>query len=729
LAPVFTYAFAREVGRSRLASLLAGLSFTYGGLMLSGIGINGMLSNAVMWLPLVLIGIERARTRPFIPSLLLATAGYLMSVLTGIGQGFVYVGGLALAYAVFAVLFPRKSWEAASWTDWRRWKPLAVIIGAVALAAGVAAFQILETLQAAKSSVRGVLSYEQFSDGSFLFSMALDSWLQPIYPHADVTLNIAPLAVGLALAAVGLSVRHPLREPSIWFWLVIAVMAWLLIMGKYTPLNNLFYHIPFLNRFRVPCRHSFELTFSIAILGAYGWDLIASSIAGWKQSISAWSQRVGTAVGILCLLLVAAVGAWWWSIFRNSELDPHISPKVLNYDYLGWKAAFTFLVFVALWRASRLSSDRWRLGLLGILIAFACFFEPFIMITRWNSFSFVPAGRFSASAPTTLLLKQYQPEQNRVYTQINPFAESQSAHPTHESGNLTALARLHNVSGYDPLIQERYSRALNDSSWENFNRDPYLQENPELFEQNSSVLDLLNTSFVVSLSNPNNETVQLVNKHGIAFAVNDILADIKSYCPTSMTGLKAEGDTLALVTTLGNSGDIANGEIVGKILVHTEDGRTIERQLKAGIDTAELAHERPDVRPRIRHDLAPVFDSYSGDDENENYTFRYLARINLGERVRIKHVDLIKAPINAGLGLWKASVYDSASRRSIPLFRQISEKNWETIFRNDRVLIRRNLRPLPRAWLVTDAVAVSKFEAWATIRGQSNLPFDPRRTA
>src|SRR2546423_13922120 len=37
LSPIFTYAYAREVGRSRLASLLAGLAFAYGGLFLGAI--------------------------------------------------------------------------------------------------------------------------------------------------------------------------------------------------------------------------------------------------------------------------------------------------------------------------------------------------------------------------------------------------------------------------------------------------------------------------------------------------------------------------------------------------------------------------------------------------------------------------------------------------------------------------------------------------------------------
>jgi len=104
LSPLFTFAYAREIGRSWTASLLAGLSFGYGGLMASPIGLNGMLSNAVMWMPLVLIALERSRRRRFMSCLLLATGAYTMSVLTGIGQGFVYSGIVAALYAAFLAL-------------------------------------------------------------------------------------------------------------------------------------------------------------------------------------------------------------------------------------------------------------------------------------------------------------------------------------------------------------------------------------------------------------------------------------------------------------------------------------------------------------------------------------------------------------------------------------------------------------------------------------------------
>src|SRR5262249_18356359 len=84
LAPDFIYAYLRVVGGGWVASLRGGLSFAYGGMMAGGLNYNGMFGNAVTWTPLLLIAVERARTRPLIPCLIGAAAAYAMSVLTGL---------------------------------------------------------------------------------------------------------------------------------------------------------------------------------------------------------------------------------------------------------------------------------------------------------------------------------------------------------------------------------------------------------------------------------------------------------------------------------------------------------------------------------------------------------------------------------------------------------------------------------------------------------------------
>src|SRR5437764_6889236 len=145
LAPAFTYAYLRTLKRSPLAALVGALTFGYGGMMASPLANNGLLTNACMWLPLLLIAIERARHRRFAPCLLLGACAYTMSVLTGIGQGFLYTGLLATAYAGFLVFRPDGANDAhtdqsrMSFVDRWRFTPLLVAGGSLLLAAGVAA--------------------------------------------------------------------------------------------------------------------------------------------------------------------------------------------------------------------------------------------------------------------------------------------------------------------------------------------------------------------------------------------------------------------------------------------------------------------------------------------------------------------------------------------------------------------------------------------------------------
>jgi hypothetical protein len=203
LSSIFTYAYLRELGRGHIASLLGGLVYGYGGFLLSPIGLTGVHANSALWLPLVLIGVERAQKRSFLPCLLLTTGAYTMSVLAGSGQIFIYVGLLAVAYGIFLGIFPTidNESEPAGRPTWRRWRPLAVISGSMILSAGLAAFQILETWTSVKLSVRRAYPYQYFTEGSFPFKLAWRSLLEPLGNYWDSSTFAPLLAVCLAIVA------------------------------------------------------------------------------------------------------------------------------------------------------------------------------------------------------------------------------------------------------------------------------------------------------------------------------------------------------------------------------------------------------------------------------------------------------------------------------------------------------------------------------------------------
>jgi hypothetical protein len=558
LAPAFTYAFARETGRSPLAALLAALAFTYGGMMTSRLGVTGLRTNGVMWLPLLLIAIERARNSRFAACLLAATAAYTMSVLNGDGQCFVYVGLLAAAYALIdpaRALFNarregshslaegsrsladtrRERWRALR--SWETWRPFAVALGAIMLAAGVAAYQIFETLRAARRSVRAALGYAVFSEGAFSMSESLRSLVAPPYHLIEVTTYVAPLA--LALAVVGSLVSWRRRDARGVFWIIIACLSFVLMLGEATPLNRLVYHLPVLNRFRYPSRHTFEWSFSVAMLAARGFDALtvahAPRVLRWHMlSLRAFGSRArGLAVGWLLVASCALTGFLWWrdAMRRTPQpltgLDMGLIPAQPEASYLVWKLAFTLLAALALLvalaaqRGARADAARdaatnaatetrgvstWslraRAALLACALGLACLVEPFILCSHiWFPFA-RSAAEFAEVPHAIRLLQSSPPEQHRVYTRVNLFVVGYPRRPPLDLPNVTALRGLQNVAGYEQFVLERFSRALGNVGADAVNPRYDVRGSPDatLFAPSSRVLDLLNTSFVVTFA-------------------------------------------------------------------------------------------------------------------------------------------------------------------------------------------------------------------------------------
>ena len=755
LSPIFTYAYARETGRSRTAALLAGLAFGYGGMMCSAISFNGALTNSLMWLPLLLIPIDRAARRAgrLVPLLVAATAAYAMSVLNGHGQSMLYTGLLAAAYGLYLSLFPPpvvggtpEETNATNVTgdtgayhrrrpvarfDRGRWRPLCVALCALIMSAGIGAFQILETMRAARRSVRSVLTYEAFSTGSFSLKNFLGSVVAPLYHFTDVTAYVPPLVLLLAASTCVASLlrRRETTDTRLYFWLGVAVVAWLLMLGSNTPLHQVVYRTPLLNKFRVPSRHTFEWTFALAVLAAYGWDALDARRGETRRLLRGRRLVVELVLVVLLIAAGVAVGFYWWTA---TQAKPQIGTiwytSLPESAYLLWKAAFTACTFLLIWRSWRLGSGRLRQGLLMAGIALACFVEPSIGFSRWIGELLLTAERFSVVSPTTRFLQNYPPEQNRVYTRVQLYTEEFTPAPRIDGTNLSALRGLQNVAGYEPLIFERYSRALGGVSMDGVTPRAGYARNNDLFQARSRVLDLLNTKHVVSFSSLGTVEEPLVYREGIAFSPSDMLSTLSPGSSLTLAGGAGESDTFAVVTSLSNSITVRQGTPVARVRFYLSGARFVERDIRAGIETAEWAHERTDVRSIIQHTLAPIFEAHPGDESDSFKAHRYLAILPLGTRGRVEKIEIESLTEGAALAVWKATLYDSAGKSATPLSPTAAE-SWETVYLKDNTLILENRRALPRAWLVTAAEAVDGEEALRRIRGESAHAFDPRRTA
>jgi hypothetical protein len=116
----------------------------------------------------------------------------------------------------------------------------------------------------------------------------------------------------------------------------------------------------------------------------------------------------------------------------------------------------------------------------------------------------------------------------------------------------------------------------------------------------------------------------------------------------------------------------------------------------------------------------------------------------LGGKHVINRVSIKKAPNTAMLKVWKASLHNSDTKKSVALnmadqaekMSKMSKVNellppgrWKEVHSTSDTIVFRNERALPRAWLVGDVRTVGAEEALKTITGESDGDFDPRRTA
>jgi len=741
LFPCFIYAYAREIKRSRTASILAALTFGFGGAMISPLSYNGLHPNSLMWLPLVLIALERSRKGRFISCLLGATAAYAMSVLTGYGQGFVICGFVALFYGAFLVVATRPVAapdSAAGWRNWRHWQawqPLIISGGAIAFSAGIAAFQILETLRAQRRSIRSHLTFDLFSFGSYSFAGALRAFYLPLYYHLEVSGYVTPLALALAGIAFLAAIRSAERDWRVFFWAGVAICGFVLTLGENTPVFALLFHLPPFNLFRGAGRHGFELTLAVSLMAAHGWDTVEASILRRKRRdtlVTAVNKKwLRLTIVLAGSALLCFSGLLW---IRNSmsipigEREVYYYPPTAGLSYYAiWKSVFTILTLTTVWQAGKLWHTKSRVGIQVFVIACACFFEPAIMAARWWWPTIKPATRFSAASPTTRLLMQYSATGNRVYSYVYPFIEEYFSPPRLEPANLTILHGLHNVAGYEPLILQRYSRALGDAYSDAVRPRPGYKGDEQLFDSSSHVLDILNTGFVVSYPYLATEPAPVIEKEGIRFNARDLDRVLKPGAATVLKGVAAPADTFALVSLTGNSADQPDGTPVARIRFFFREGKMIDRWLRIGVDTAEFAHDRPDVLPIVRHKLAKIFNRSPGDAANSYTKYTFITRLALGERLPSDHIEITNVSRTVVIVLNKASLFDSTTNFSMPLPHYDLEK-WKPVYDDGNTQVLRNERALPRVWLVAEAEAVDGEEALSRIRGQG-APFDPRRTA
>ena len=283
LSGLGTWLFLRSLGLSRGAALVGAAAFAWSGTQLSLL-YAGHVNNTkgIAMIPWAFWGVH-AGMKGFKP-LAWALCGAALA-LQVLGMGLQIYAYAILAVAAFAF------WQA--WSKTRegdsvgRRRLWVYAIGGLAIAAVfstlLAAPQLIPSLQYKGFSWRQDFSYESFISWSFhpkeLISYIVPGfygWRHPTYvgdwPFCLTTEYLGLLPWALAAAAVAVfwkDKRGPVR-----FFIFLAVASFLIGIGKWTPIHHVFYKLPIYSGFRTWARFLCLMTFSVAVLSAYGWQAL-----------------------------------------------------------------------------------------------------------------------------------------------------------------------------------------------------------------------------------------------------------------------------------------------------------------------------------------------------------------------------------------------------------------------------------------------------------------------
>jgi hypothetical protein len=495
------FLLCRELGCRSVSAVFAGITFMFCGFLTTHIFHDNLIHTAV-WFPLIILLVKKAFDRGSLISAALAAVVLALTFLAGYPQlmlhGYYVLGALFLFLLFFAI---------------RRKMPVPALAGRgglfvvlVALSLGMSAIQLLPTKELGDNSTRPTISFHDACEGS-LHPYRLVTLVAPKffgtpttgywgisandvnggmhnYWETAIYCGILPLILAV-LAAVFV------RQPLVWFFAGLGVIALLLAMGDSFFLYGIFFKLlPGLDRFREPGRFAFVFTIAVAALAAWGLQWLLSTDWSERKKQARTIERILLGLCGLSFLaaLLASAGMLKESVTvfmvnsgafgsNAAALQQHVEQVI--YPQVSAALWFCFL-FTLLSSATVIGRLRNLLpaGAVGVAACTVLFLDLMVFGYGYAAGKQNPNWVYAKTTLIASLQQQLQQEYFRVNSRdSSPGTDDLGGRHMAFQKNQGSVSRIFLMEGYNPLRLKR-----------------------QLVDRAKKTLDILNVKYAIAVN-------------------------------------------------------------------------------------------------------------------------------------------------------------------------------------------------------------------------------------
>ena len=347
---------------SRAAALAGAIAFEFSDLFITHFG-NLNLIAAVAWLPWVLLFYHRAVTDR--RAGLAAMAGILLAVAFFAGhlQSFLFIVLALVLFALFHLIADRRPQTAdgschaerseascyslstqdslshtpllrMTTSAGGRWSAVVALVIVAVIAFGLSAPALLPSIEFTQHTARATFSYEQAAQYSLPPAQLIGLFVPGFFGRGPQNawgpwsrVEVGYLGVlPLLLAFLALILR---RDAPTRFFGVLALVGLALALGGYAILHGWLYQfVPGFGQLRAPARFIALMDFALAVLSAYGFDVLLHALP--RASERTLKQIVRAAPWVFLLIAIPAGALAYSNLILGQGQDAVLFTRIAN---------------------------------------------------------------------------------------------------------------------------------------------------------------------------------------------------------------------------------------------------------------------------------------------------------------------------------------------------------------------------------------------------------------